>query len=102
MAESPIPSQAFPAAELRSERVRIFGVLGFLGVDSLVLTVRVFLLHTTVINIHAGWNLALAATLGLYEYGMLRLVNRALRTNQEFPRIFWFSSSILETAIPAI
>jgi serine phosphatase RsbU (regulator of sigma subunit) len=102
MAKRQIPSRAFYAAELRSERVRIFGVLAFLGVIVLALTVRVFLLHTTVLNIHVAWNLALAATLGLYEYGMLRLVNRALRSNQEFPRIFWFSSTILETAVPAI
>lgn len=102
MAESHIPSQAFYAAELRSERVRIFGVLVFLGVVALVLTLRVFLLHTTVINIHAGWNLTLAATLGLYEYVMLRLVDRALRSNEQFPRIFWFSSTILETSVPAI
>src|SRR5262249_28370624 len=32
MAEAHIPSPAFYAAELRSERVRIFGVLGFLAV----------------------------------------------------------------------
>jgi len=102
MSESQIPSQAFHVAELRSERVRIFGVLAFLAVVALVLTVRVFLLHTTVVNIHVGWNLTLSATLGLYEFLMLRLVNRALRSNQEFPRIFWFSSTILETTVPAI
>jgi len=61
MAESQICSQAFYAAELRSEGVRIFGVLGFLGVVAVVLTVRVFLLHTTVLNSHVGWNLTLAA-----------------------------------------
>jgi serine phosphatase RsbU (regulator of sigma subunit) len=102
MAESQIPSHAFHAAELRSERVRIFGVLVFLGVVALVLTVRVFLLHTTIVNIHMGWNLTLAGTLGLYEFMMLRLVNRALRSSEEFPRIFWFSGTILETAVPAI
>src|SRR5215469_496929 len=102
MADNPIPSHAFYAAELRSERVRIFGVLAFLGVVAAALTVRVFLLHTSILNIHAGWNLTLAATLGLYEYVMLRLVNRALRSNQEFPRVFWFSSTILETSVPAI
>ena len=102
MAELKISSQAFYAAELRSERVRIFGVLGFLGVVAVVLTVRVFLLHTTVLNSHVGWNLTLAAALGLYEYVMLRMVDRALRANQEFPRILWFSSTILETAVPAV
>lgn len=102
MAETHLPSQAFYAAELRSERVRIFGVLAFLGVVALVLTVRVFLLHTTVLNLHAGWNLALAASLGVYEYAMLRLVNLSLHQNREFPRILWISSTILETSVPAI
>jgi len=102
MSERSISSQAFYAAELHSERVRIFGVLGFLGVVAVVLTVRVFLLHTTVLNNHVGWNLCLAGVIALYEYAMLRLVNRALRANHEFPRILWISSTILETAVPAI
>src|SRR6266566_4665156 len=47
---SQISSHAFYAAELRSERVRIFGLLAFLGVVFVALTVRVFLLHTTVLE----------------------------------------------------
>jgi adenylate cyclase len=38
----------------------------------------------------------------VYEYLMLRLVNRALRHDHEFPRFVWFCSTILETAVPAI
>jgi len=102
MTEIQLPSQAFYAAELRSERVRIFGVLIFLGVVSVVLTVRVFLLHTTLMNIHAAWNLTLAAALAIYEYAMLKLVNRAIRGNQAFPRTLWITSTILETSVPAI
>jgi hypothetical protein len=100
--QAPFSSQAFYAAELRSEGVRIFGVLEFLGMVAVVLTVRVFLLHTTVLNSHVGWNLTLAAALGLYEYVMLRIADRALRANQEFQRILWISSTILETAVPAV
>jgi hypothetical protein len=102
MAKLKISSQAFYAAELRTERVRIFGVFGFLGVVAVVLTVRVFLLHSTLLNSHVGWNLTLAAALGLYEYVMLRVVDYALSANQEFPRILWISSTILETAVPAV
>lgn len=102
MSELKVSSQAFYAAELRSERVRIFGVFGFLGVVSLVLMVRAFFLHTTVLNSHVGWNLTLAVALGVYEYVMLRIVDRALRANQEFPRILWLSGTILETAVPAV
>jgi len=102
MPQSEIKSPAFHAAELRSERVRIFGVLVFLAILAAVLTIRVFLLHTTVLNSHAVWNLVLAAVIGLYEYLMLRVVNRALRTDREFPRFVWFTSTVIETAVPAI
>ena len=44
MSHIEISSGAFYAAELRSERVRIFGMLAFLAVVFVVLTVRVFLL----------------------------------------------------------
>jgi serine phosphatase RsbU (regulator of sigma subunit) len=100
--QTDIKSPAFHAAELRSERIRIFGVLAFLAVVVMVLTIRVFLLHTTVLNSHAGWNLVLAAVIGLYEYLMLRAVNRALTKGREFPRFIWFTGTIIETAVPAI
>jgi len=99
---SQISSHAFYAAELRSERVRIFGLLAFLGVVFVALTVRVFLLHTTVLSPHVAWNFSLAAALGLFEYAMLHLVNRALHKDQEFPRFLWLTSTVLETAVPAI
>src|ERR1700754_4502895 len=102
MTESQISSHAFYAAQLRSERVRIFGVLGLLGVVAVTITVRAFLLHTTVVHPHVGWNLTLDVAIGIYEYVMLLMVGRALRANQEFPRILWISSTILETALPAI
>jgi serine phosphatase RsbU (regulator of sigma subunit) len=102
VSQSDIKSTAFHAAELRSERIRIFGVLAFLAIVAAVLTIRVFLLHTTVLNSHAVWNLVLAAVIGLYEYLMLGVVNRALTTDREFPRFIWFTTTIIETAVPAI
>jgi serine phosphatase RsbU (regulator of sigma subunit) len=102
VSETDIKSPAFHAAELRSERIRIFGVLGFLAVVAMVLTIRVFLLHTTVLNTHAVWNLALAAVIGLYEFLMLQFVNRALERDRKFPRFVWLTSTIIETSVPAI
>lgn len=96
-----LPSNAFRLAELRSERIRIFGVLGFLAVVVVVLTMRVFLLHTTLYTSHTGWNVSLAAIIAVYEILMLRLVDRAIRKGEEFPGFLWISSTILETAIPA-
>ena len=102
MPETDIKSPAFHAAELRSERIRIFGVLAFLAVVAMALTIRVFLLHTTVLNTHAIWNLTLAAGIGLYEFLMLQLVNRALGSDRKFPRFVWLTSTIIETSVPAI
>jgi len=63
MVQNQISSHAFYAAELRSERVRIFGVLAFLAAVFVVLSVRVFLIHTTVLTAHVAWNFGLAAAL---------------------------------------
>jgi serine phosphatase RsbU (regulator of sigma subunit) len=62
----------------------------------------VFLLHTTILSAHAGWNLALALIMGLYEYIMLRLVTRALHEKLEFPHIIWGTSTVIECLVPAI
>jgi serine phosphatase RsbU (regulator of sigma subunit) len=102
MSQSEIKSPAFHAAELRSERVRIFGVLAFLTILVMVLLIRIFLLHNTVLNPHPVWNLVLVAVIGLYEYLMLRLVNRALRKDREFPRFVWFTGTIIESSLPGI
>src|SRR5437660_12608665 len=99
---SQISSHAFYAAELRSERVRIFGLLASLGVVFVALTVRVFLLHTTVLSPHVPWNFSLAAALSPSEYAMLHLVTRALHQDQQFPRFLWLTSPVLQPAVPAI
>ena len=102
MPQRELQSKALRLAELRSERIRIFGVLVFLAVVVAVLTARIFLLHTTLYNAHTGWNFVLAAAIALYEYVMLRLVNRSIRLGQDLPKILWVSTTIFETAIPAI
>lgn len=102
MSESHISSHAFYSAELRSERVRIYGLLVFLAVVFAVLSIRVFLLHTTLLSPHIAWNFILAGALGVYEYAILRLVNRALQRNQEFSRSLWVISTVIETAVPAV
>ncbi|MGB2625573.1 MAG: SpoIIE family protein phosphatase [Candidatus Acidiferrum sp.] len=102
MAEQTFDSQALRVAELRSERVRILGLLVFIAVLLVVLTGRLFLLHTTLYTMHVGWNIALASILAVYEYLMLRLVDRAIRRGENFPQFLWISTTILETAIPAV
>jgi serine phosphatase RsbU (regulator of sigma subunit) len=102
VAEPKLQSKALRLAELRSERIRIFGLLSFIGIFFVVLSVRAFLLHTTLYTAHTGWNFSLALIIAVYELLMLRLVDRAIRTGDHFPKFLWISTTILETAIPAI
>ncbi len=102
MSEQELQSGAFRLAELRSERIRIFGVLIFVAVVGVVLSVRIFLLHTTVFTTHVGWNFVFAGIIAIYEYLMLGLVDRAIRRDEQFPKFLWVSTTILETAMPAI
>jgi hypothetical protein len=67
MPTHPIDSEAFRLAELRSERVRILGLLFFIALTAVILTARVFLLHTTLYTEHTGWNIGFAATIAAYE-----------------------------------
>jgi hypothetical protein len=46
MHQEHIKSPAFQNAELHSERLRIFGVLGFMTIVVIVTVVRVFVIHT--------------------------------------------------------
>jgi serine phosphatase RsbU (regulator of sigma subunit) len=102
MSDHQLDSSALRLAELRSERVRILGLLAFIGIFFLVLSFRLFFLHTTLYTMHTGWNFAFSLILAAYEYLMLRLVDRAIRKGENFPKSLWVSTTILETAIPAI
>ena len=102
MGDVEISSDVFYAAELRSERIRIFGLLAFFAAVFVVLTVRVFLLHTTVFSPQVALKFTLMVALCLFEYLILRLVNRALDRNRKFPRLLWLTSTVVEMAVPAI
>lgn len=102
MAANEIKSDAFRFAELRSERVRILGLLVFLAITVSVLLIRVFLLHTTVLNLQAAWILALILAAALVELLMLRFVNQVLRGDRTFPALSWVLTTILESALPAV
>jgi serine phosphatase RsbU (regulator of sigma subunit) len=102
MPEQELQSKALRFAELRSERIRIFGLLGFIAIFFVVLTVRTFFLHTTLYTTHTSWNFTLAVLIAIYEYLMLKIVDRAIRNGEPFPGFLWISTTILETAIPGI
>ncbi len=102
MTANGIKSDAFRFAELRSERVRIFGLLVFFAITVSVLLIRIFLLHTTVLNQQAAWTFGLILAAALVEFLMLRFVSHALRWGHTFPAVFWVLTTILESALPAV
>jgi serine phosphatase RsbU (regulator of sigma subunit) len=97
-----IESAAFHQAQLQSERLRIFGVLGFVAVFVLVSTARVFVIYTASEGRHWAWDIILAAVVVGYELWLLLRVAVALKTGRNLPSPFWVLSTILETSIPAL
>jgi serine phosphatase RsbU (regulator of sigma subunit) len=96
-----LQSTAFRAAELRSERLRIFGVLGFVAIFVSVTIVRVFFIRTASSTSPWTWSLLLAAAIATYEGWTLCQVDTALKTSATLPAGFWALSTIVETSIPA-
>ena len=101
MREGQIRSAAFESAELQSERLRIFGVLGFVAVFILVTVVRVFIIRTAYYTTSWVGGSLLAAIIVTYESWALHKVRRTLNVNGSLPIQFWFLSTTLETSIPA-
>jgi serine phosphatase RsbU (regulator of sigma subunit) len=94
-------STAFQLARLKSERLRILILLAVIG---LVFVVRSF---RTVLYYNSGnirlWMITSAclAMVVLYEWLMLRVVNRALKSGRMLSRAVWIANIILETSLPA-
>ena len=102
MGEEQIQSTAFRNAELRSERLRICGILGFVAAFILVTIVRVFVIRTVPKTASWEWSLLLAVLVLGYEGLMLRKVDRASKAGNRLPWQFWIVSTIMETSIPAV
>ncbi len=101
MKKEQIESEAFRKAELRSERLRILGVLGFVALFVCVTVLRVFVLRTVSKSIPWVWIFVLAAIVIDYEIWILYRVDRALRTSSSLAPKFRILSTIVETSIPA-
>ena len=96
-----IKSPAFQNAELQSERIRIFGILGFIAIFIVVTALRVFVIRTATRTTPWVWTFLLAAIVIAYESWMLRKVDLALKATGSLGAQFWILSTILETSIPA-
>ena len=101
MDKEQIKSPAFQNAELQSERLRIFGVLGFVAIFIVVTAVRVFIIRTAASTTPWVLSFLLAAIVIAFELWMLRKVGLALKENGSLGTRFWILSTILETSIPA-
>ena len=101
MKKEQIESAAFIKAELRSERLRILGVLSFVALFVCVTVLRVFVLRTVSKGIPWVWIFVLAAIVIDYEIWILYRVDRALRTSSSLAFKFRILSTIVETSIPA-
>ena len=67
MSQEQVKSTAFQSAELRSERLRIFAVLGFVAIFVIITTVRVFVVRTAAENTSWMWSYLLASIIVGYE-----------------------------------
>ena len=97
-----IQSEAFKRAQLRSERLRILGILGFIAVLWLVSLVRIVILAdrgSTGIWLRAAVGVAVFV---VYEVLMLLAVRRAIRTEKDLPPIVWRLNLVIETSLPAV
>jgi len=91
-------SPAFREALLKSERKRIFAVVSFALFFALLAAVRIFVLGSAM----GRFGLLAASILIAFELWLLRVVNRALQSDQIVPRFWWYCSLTLESLFPAV
>jgi serine phosphatase RsbU (regulator of sigma subunit) len=94
-------STAFQQARLKSERLRILILLAVIGIVFAVRSLRTALYYNSE-NVHLWMIMAVClAVVVLYEWLMLRTVDRALQAGRTLPRAVWIANTILETSLPA-
>lgn len=102
MSDTQITSEAYQYAELKSERLRIFGVFGFLGFLLVVLITQVFVIRTVrLADPHVRSSLCLIIVIAGYESWMLRKVDNAIKNQSGLARRWWILSTALEASVPA-
>jgi serine phosphatase RsbU (regulator of sigma subunit) len=97
-----IRSKAFQAAALRSERVRVVGMLVTLALLLLIATGRALLSNNRLeIQYLPGLVLLVGAIMG-HEGAMLARVNRRIAARQDFPAWGWKVNLFVETLFPTL
>lgn len=102
MNHTQINSDAFQLAELRSERLRIIGVLGFMALLVILTAIRLFVFRTLSTNdARMWWSLLIIVFLTAVESWMLGTVSFALRSQRPLTAQFLVLSTVLEVSVPA-
>src|SRR5690349_7313769 len=101
MHEPVIQSAALNLARLKTERLRIFGVLIFAGVLVAVTAIRTLVLHTGApVDVWLA-DVGLVALLVVYELVTLRWAKRALERSTNIPGAWWAFGMVFEIVLPA-
>jgi serine phosphatase RsbU (regulator of sigma subunit) len=101
MAEEEVSSLAFEQARLQTERLRIYGVLAFVGLLLVVTALRTLVLHTGGTIRLWETDLGVVLLLMVYELAMLRWVRRALDSKGRLPTAAWGTGLAFEALLPA-
>ena len=102
MAAAEIRSEAFRQAALRSERLRIYGLIGAMGALVVVIIVRAFFAGTSTQFQLLPQSLGLVAGLIAYEGLMLAVISRMIRAECEPPDWTWAVNILIELVFPTV
>jgi len=95
-------SPAFLKALLESERLRIRVVIVAIGAIFAIQTLRtVILFNRENLNQWVVAGLIVAAFV-IYEFRMLRVVNRSIQDGRDLPSAAWTANIVVETCVPAL
>ena len=98
MSSTQVNSSAFEMALLRSEKLRILCILGFVVFFEAVYAVRIFFLGSLV----PRWGLLAFPVFGIYELLVLLAVRRALVAQKDLPAVVWILNIVVEMSMPAL
>ena len=102
MNDVPINSEAFQLAQLHSERLRILGVLSFLGLLVIVALFRLFVVRTAnVADAHIWADLLFVFFVAVFELWTLHIITSANQAQRPVRIQFWVFSAALEASLPA-
>ena len=99
-ADTIIASSAFRREALRSEQIRIIGILAVLGAVFLIATGRALVLGGPAEMRLLVPAVVLLAVMGAYEGTMLLAVRRSIRQDRELPAWCWTVNVVVETLLP--